>query len=122
MVIIHTRNKIVSSGIIFGFRCLFFNLAAQPNNFPESNNDVPPLISPNNANNNMENPLDISEFDEVANFSGYKSEELFPEVDLRATESELADMEENSVELISRITSESMFLPNEHIVHGKASF
>jgi len=84
-------------------------------NFPESNNYVPPLTSPNDENNNMENPLNttLTEFDEVANISGYKFEEHFPEVDLRAIE--FVDMEENSAETISRITPESVFLPNEQI-------
>ena len=106
----------------FELRCLFFNLAAHFAAFHESNNDVHPITSPNDANNNMENPLDISltEFDEVANFSGYKSEDLFPEVDLRATE--LADMEENSIEPVSRTSSDSVLLPNEKLDAGKALF
>ena len=70
----------------------------------------------------MENPLNttLTEFDEAANLSGYKFEELLPEVDLRTTE--FVDMEENSVETISQITPESVFLPNEQIDYGKALF
>ena len=83
---------------------------------------MPPLTSPNDENYNMENPLNttLTEFDEAANLSGYKFEELFSEVDLRTTE--FVDMEENSVETISRITPESVFLPNEQIDYGKALF
>ena len=107
----------------FHLTYLFFILAAHPADFPESNNYVPPLTSPNDANNNVENPLDIPllDLDEVANLSEYKSEdEFFPEEDLRAAE--LADMEENSVEPISRNTSASVLHLNEQIDAGKALF
>ena len=73
-----------------------------------------PLSSPNDANNNVENPLDIPllDLDEVANLSEYNSEdELFLEEDLRAAE--LADMEENSEESISKNTPETALLLNE---------
>ena len=107
----------------FHLTYLFFILAAHPADFPESNNDVPPLTSLNDPNNNVENPLDIPllGLDEVANLSDYKSEdELFPEEDLRAAE--LADMEEDSEEPITPNTSERALLQNEQKDAGKALF
>ena len=107
----------------FELKCLFFNLAANPADFPESNNYVPPLTSPNDANNNVENPLDIPllDLDEVASLSEYKTEdEIFLEEDLRAAE--LADMEENSEESISKNTPETALLQNEQKDAGKALF
>ena len=97
-------------------KCLFSNLAAQPDDFPESKNDLPPPPSPNDTNNNMEDPFDpnISFLDEVATVSGHKSEdELYPELGSRATK--LAVKEEKSVEPLFQDTSEIAIFLNEQM-------
>ena len=93
---------------------MFSNLAAHPDDFPESNNDVSPPPSPNDTNNNMENPLNISLLDEVADISGDKPEdEVFPKTGLQAAK--LSVKEEKSVETLSKIINDIAHFPNEEM-------